>query len=913
MKTIFKSSFSSFFTMVIIVAVAVVLTGRTNTEAKTDLGHVMVDSRSSNVYVEPANLSVTLPPNAGMYFADTKITGIANYLTERGITFAAEMENDTYEIEVHAAPFLVETYYGDSFLEDYLECVAARDETYVVTDAQMADPVIINDMEFQHIYYIKESLRYTEWDMMSAYITVIDNQCVEIILLKYAKESVTAGEVETQVDQELSDIIQSFAYGDKVPKPVTEEGGFWQDFLKYSFSPWIFLIPLLYIFFHRVTVGKSYGEWHEDALEVRHSKSILGFFAVFIVLHHLTQQIGAVNAGALGFLENFGVCFVGMYFFYSGYGLMQSYYDKPGYLKGFFKKRLPSVLIPFYLCTIVFVLNGLILEGEEFSITTLLQLSGFLLINDHAWYIVEIVLLYILFYLFFRFIKKEKIALLLMGISNVLLIAVSLLAGHGDYWFQGEWWYNSTMLFFLGMLFAKYRSGIISYVRKHYTKLLPVVIVLFFVFYFITADMLEKYGYWTEFSDITWVRSIADKALTLSVQLPMIIFFVAGVLLLGQKVQFENGILRFFGSISLELYLIHNLFLRKFSSVGGAGVYCLLVLVCSIIAATLLHKVDTLLLCLVMKKEMPKKVPIILPALRQMRKSWLVAFWISLNRFLRHPKMILWQKFKQLVCIALAFLSVFPIYLTIINATKDHRVFGVSLLPGKSFLSNLEGMNSVYESAGGSIGQGILNSCIIATFSALAATYFGAMTAYAFERYKIKGNRILWGIIVACMMIPQTACFVGLYKILVKLHLMNNFIPIIMMALATPSAVYFIRMYLKSVNFSEIVEAARIDGAGEFRIFNRIILPMIRPVLALQITFSFVAAWNNGYVQSNLLLDWDKKTIAPYVSILSGDASKGLPPEAYALMLASAIVPLLVYTLCSKSIISSITLGGVKE
>ena len=86
-----------------------------------------------------------------------------------------------------------------------------------------------------------------------------------------------------------------------------------------------------------------------------------------------------------------------------------------------------------------------------------------------------------------------------------------------------------------------------------------------------------------------------------------------------------------------------------------------------------------------------------------------------------------------------------------------------------------------------------------------------------------------------------------------------------MLYVANPAAVYFVRMYLMNFKLNEITEAARIDGAGEFRIFNKIILPTLTPVLALQLTFSFVASWNDGYRQTLLLMDWSKKTAPSYI------------------------------------------------
>ncbi|MGN0327051.1 MAG: acyltransferase family protein [Lachnospiraceae bacterium] len=910
MKILFKSSISSFFTMIIIVALAVALTGNSSSEEASALGHTVVDSKAANTYIQPANMTIALPAASARFFSDTKNSYVSEYLEQMGMTFAAGIEDKEVDIFVDSVP--AEMYDSDFFAEEYLACIRSRDESCEITDFQQKDTITIGGMEFWNAYYVKEDLRYHDWYPVSAYVGMIDQVCVEILLVGYSEEQISAADVAVLAEEPLWDIISSVSYGDCTSVSGTEDNGFLSSLLKYSFSVWIFLIPLFYLLFDHVTLAKNYGEWHEDVLGREHSKELLGFFAVFIVLHHLVQQVGVSNAGVIGFLENFGVCFVGMFFFFSGYGLLQSYHKKPDYLKGFLRNRLPSILIPFYVCTAVYVLNSIFLEQEPFTIRTILQLLGILLINDQAWYIVEIALLYILFWVIFSLVKKENHAMLIMGIGTLFLTGGSLMLGHGESWFQGEWWYNATLLFWVGMLFAKYQTTLLSFLRKHYIRILAASVVLFFVFYRCTLYMLQYHGYWTEYAEISYAQSIADKWMTLAVQLPMVFFFVITILVLGQKIKCHNAVLGFLGTISLELYLIHNFFLKKFSFISGTGMYFLLVLFCSILAAAILHRLDTILLCRLMRRALPERTRI-LPVFRQLCEALKKAVNGSLLRLKKHPKAVIVEKGKQVVCIVLSFLSVFPIYLTAINATKDRRILGVSIVPGKNFLNNLDAINSMYEGAGGSLYQGIANSCVIAITSALCATYFGAMTAYAFERYSFKGKKYLWGCIIACMMIPQSVCFTGLYQLIVKAGMLNRHLPIILMAAATPSAVYFIRMYLKGVNFGEIVEAARIDGAKELGIFNRIIIPMIRPVLALQLTFSFVAAWNNGYVHTLLLYDWDKKTIASYVRILTGNASSGLPPEAYALMFASTLVPLIVYILCSKSIISSITLGGIKE
>ena len=133
-----------------------------------------------------------------------------------------------------------------------------------------------------------------------------------------------------------------------------------------------------------------------------------------------------------------------------------------------------------------------------------------------------------------------------------------------------------------------------------------------------------------------------------------------------------------------------------------------------------------------------------------------------------------------------------------------------------------------------------------------------------------------------------------------------------MVGIAIPSCVYFMRMYLHSMNLGEIIEAARIDGCNEFITFNKIILPVIRPAILLQLIFNFTLSWNNTIYQKLVLLDIKKKTIALVINSFSG-YNAGNDPVLYCMVLVGVIPSLVVYILFSPGIISRINLGSIKE
>ena len=165
---------------------------------------------------------------------------------------------------------------------------------------------------------------------------------------------------------------------------------------------------------------------------------------------------------------------------------------------------------------------------------------------------------------------------------------------------------------------------------------------------------------------------------------------------------------------------------------------------------------------------------------------------------------------------------------------------------------------------------------------------------------------------MAVMMIPAQVTMIGFYQMVYKIHMTNNLLMLILPAIASPSMVFFMRQYLQSTLSKEIVQSARIDGAGEYFIFNSIVLPIMKPAIATQAIFSFVSSWNNLFTPLVLLTDQDKYTMPIMVSLLRGDIYKTEYGSVY-LGLTLTVLPLIiVYLLLSKYIIAGVALGSVK-
>lgn len=362
----------------------------------------------------------------------------------------------------------------------------------------------------------------------------------------------------------------------------------------------VFIVIVLMVLLYGFKCKKS-GEFHEDALSLEVSKGLQGFCAIGIMLHHMAQTLtnnGNVDKGLLNQCNNIGVFFVGMFFFFSGYGLYKSLKTKQDYMKGFLRNRIPTILVPFYTANTIFIVT-MILTGVKFSNTDLIKaLTGWLLINTQLWYIVEIFLLYLLFYIAYRVIRKENIAYIFLFISIVGMIVGSLYLGHdyrtisGGAWFKGEWWYNATFLFFVGITFARFGGKLKNLVRKYYYVFLGIGLAGSVILTKVTNHMLETKGYWFETETY---RGYKEKFQTLLCQLPMIIFLVGTFLLITYKVQFKNKALDFLGKIALELYIIHNLFITFLrDGVGSKNDFLFIatVYILSICLATVLHVFD---------------------------------------------------------------------------------------------------------------------------------------------------------------------------------------------------------------------------------------------------------------------------------------------------------------------------------
>lgn len=277
------------------------------------------------------------------------------------------------------------------------------------------------------------------------------------------------------------------------------------------------------------------------------------------------------------------------------------------------------------------------------------------------------------------------------------------------------------------------------------------------------------------------------------------------------------------------------------------------------------------------------------------------------------PGLIAYRIVAYTFMVFICFLCLFFFYMLIINTTRTHAEIqkGFSMLPGHNFLNNWKSLMANQELP---VFRGIFNSLVVSAGSAVLATYFSALTAYAIHAYDFKLKNFAFKFILLIMTVPTQVTTLGFLDLIRDFKMMDTYWPLILPSIAAPTVFFFMKQYMDSVLPLEIVEAARIDGSGEFYTFNTIILPIMKPAIAVQAIFTFVSSWNNYFVPALVITKKDLKTLPILIAQLrSADWLKFDMGQVY-MMIALSILPIIiVYLFLSKFIIAGVAFGGGKE
>ena len=384
------------------------------------------------------------------------------------------------------------------------------------------------------------------------------------------------------------------------------------------------LVVVLLLWGGKLARGK--GNLHEDSTSLEVTKSLRGFAALGVILHHISQEqafqmsAGQGHHGELSIFVNAGFFFVAVFFFCSGFGLIKSLDTKENYLEGFLKKRVfKAILIPFYVNAVLFAIFGIAGGYDLPPLRLIAGLLGLTLLNYYAWYPVVLTLLYIAFYFIFKNVKNRKLCFTLMFLVIFLQGVFFCFNGHfawwagepnwwvvpgavqnavwwkqpGVIWFFGEWWVNSSIAFFIGMVFAANEEQIRGWFKKLYLLKLLCCIVLLVAFHILSGFLQGKFGYWSE-----WAGNgpgILNKFICYLGQFPQVTMFVITLFAVMLVYHAENPVLRFFGSISYETYMMNLVAITVFrfliyngrSPLYKAGNYNLVLYEVCVIASTI--------------------------------------------------------------------------------------------------------------------------------------------------------------------------------------------------------------------------------------------------------------------------------------------------------------------------------------
>ena len=209
------------------------------------------------------------------------------------------------------------------------------------------------------------------------------------------------------------------------------------------------------------------------------------------------------------------------------------------------------------------------------------------------------------------------------------------------------------------------------------------------------------------------------------------------------------------------------------------------------------------------------------------------------------------------------------------------------------------------------VSRNLLNSLVISTMVTVVSLVFNSMAGFAFAKYRFAGRDTIFKILLSSMVIPSQVTMLPLFLMLKELGFLNTYMAILIPGLANVFGIFLIRQYVMAIPDS-LLESARIDGATDFQIYYKIIVPLAAPVMVTLAIFTFMGTWNDFLWPLIVLNDSDMYTLPVALANLMGEHTKD--PE---LMMAGSVITILpvmiMFLALQKYYIKGIMMGGVKE
>jgi multiple sugar transport system permease protein len=235
----------------------------------------------------------------------------------------------------------------------------------------------------------------------------------------------------------------------------------------------------------------------------------------------------------------------------------------------------------------------------------------------------------------------------------------------------------------------------------------------------------------------------------------------------------------------------------------------------------------------------------------------------------------------------------------------EASTFPPPLLPAQATLANY---HELFARAG--MGRYLFNSLLIATALTLASLAFNLSAGYAFAKLQFRGRERIFQVLLGALVVPAQVAMIPLFLLMKWLHLVNSYGGVIVPALASVFGIFLVRQYARTIP-DELLEAARLDGAGEWHIFLRIVLPLLKPIVVTLAIFTFLGSWNDFMWPLIVLSDQDWQT-APVA--LAGLSREHVQDNE--LMMAGSVVTILpvlvLFLILQRHYIQGLMLGGVK-
>ncbi len=258
-----------------------------------------------------------------------------------------------------------------------------------------------------------------------------------------------------------------------------------------------------------------------------------------------------------------------------------------------------------------------------------------------------------------------------------------------------------------------------------------------------------------------------------------------------------------------------------------------------------------------------------------------------------------------------------PVYWMVISSTKTSGdLFGSNGLWFASTFSLFDNLNHVFTYDNGLYSLWLLNSFIYSTVSAAIGTLFSAMTGYALAKFVFKGKNLIFSIILGAILVPGPALVLPLYLLMSGLNLTNTYWAVILPSIVSPFGVYLSRIYAQGSVPDALLDAARVDGAGEFRTFFSVVIRIMSPALVTVFLFQFVAVWTNYFLQYVMISDPNLYPVTVGLATWNSSyTSGGAQQYVYSLIVTGSllsVLPLIIgFLLLQRYWRNGLTLGSV--